>query len=200
LRKRLLLLPCLLILSAFALAACGSSGGEEGEVEEAIKTSAESTDPADCSKLSTQQFMEQTTGESGEAAVKKCEEEAKEDEGVESVGVTSVEVDGSSATAEAALTGGSLDGQTVEVEVVKDGDQWKMNKVVKFTKIDRAKLVKVLESGFSKQSSEVDPRLADCFIEAFKQGPQAEVEGLVLEDSAPGLEEAAEACASSPST
>lgn len=195
--KRLLFLPCILILSALVLAACGSSGGDEGEVEEVIKTSAESTDPADCSKLSTQQFLEQTTGESGKAAVKKCEKEAKGDEGVESVDVTNVAVDGSSATADATLRGGSLDGQTVEVEVVNEGDQWKMNEIVKFTKLDPPKLVKVLEAGFSKQSREVDSKLAGCFIEAFEQGSQAEVEELVLEDSAPGLEEAAEACASS---
>jgi ABC-type oligopeptide transport system substrate-binding subunit len=79
LRKRFLLLPCILILSALALTACGSSGGEDGEIEEVIETSATTTDPADCKKLNTQQFMEQTTQESGSAAVKACEEEAKEE-------------------------------------------------------------------------------------------------------------------------
>ena len=198
-RKRLLLLPCILILSALSLAACGSSGGEEGEVEEVIETSATSTDPADCKKLNTQEFMEQTTQESGEAAVKQCEEEAKEEEGAKSVSVSAVEVDGSDATAEAALSGGSLDGQTLEVALVKDGDRWKLNEVVEFTKFNQAKLVEVLEEGLSEPSSEVDPKFASCVIDAFKQGSQAEVEELLFGGSSGTLEEVFEACASNPS-
>lgn len=196
-RKRLLPLPCILILSALALAACGSSGGGgEGEVEDVIKTSATSTDPADCKKLNTQEFMEQTTQESGSAAVKSCEEEAKEEEGAKSVSVSAVEVDGSDATAEAALSGGTLDGQTLEVALVKDGDQWKLNEVVEFTKFNQAKLVEALEEGLSEPSSEVDPKFAGCVIGAFRNGSQAEVEDLLFGGSSGTLEEVFEACAS----
>jgi spermidine/putrescine-binding protein len=199
LRKRLLLLPCILILSALALTACGSSGGEDGEIEEVIETSATTTNPADCKKLNTQQFMEQTTQESGNAAVKECEEEAKQGEGAKSVSVSAVEVEGSGATAEAALSGGNLDGQTLEVALVKDGDQWKMNEVVEFTKFDQAKLVKGLEASLSEASSEVDPKFASCVIEAFKQDSQAEVEELLFGNSPKALEEVFEACSSNPS-
>jgi ABC-type glycerol-3-phosphate transport system substrate-binding protein len=200
LRKRFLLLPCILILSALALAACGSSGGEDGEIEEVIETSATSTDPADCKKLNTLQFMEQTTQESGSAAVKSCEEEAKEEEGAKSVSVSAVEVDGSDATAEAALSGGNLDGQALEVALVKDGEQWKMNEVVEFTKFDQAKLVEGLETSLSEASSEVDPKFASCVIEAFKQGSQSEVEELLFGNSPKALEEVFEACSSNPSS
>jgi outer membrane lipoprotein-sorting protein len=79
LRKHLLL-PCLIIVSALALAACGSSGDETSKVEEAIETAATTTDPADCSKVQTQNFMEQTSQESGKAALKNCEEEAEKEE------------------------------------------------------------------------------------------------------------------------
>jgi spermidine/putrescine-binding protein len=199
LRKRLLLLPCILILSALALTACGSSGGEDGEIEEVIETSATTTKPADCKKLNTQQFMEQTTQESGNAAVKECEEEAKQGEGAKSVSVSAVEVEGSDATAEAALSGGNLDGQTLEVALVKDGNQWKMNEVVEFTKFDQAKLVKGLEASLSEASSEVDPKFASCVIEAFKQDSQAEVEELLFGNSPKALEEVFEACSSNPS-
>ena len=197
-RKRLLL-PCILILSALALASCGSSSGDEGEIEEAIEVSATSTDPADCKKLNTQQFMEQTTQESGDAAVKSCEEEAKEEESAKSASVTAVEVDGSDATAEAALSGGNLDGQTLKVALVKDGDQWKLNEVVEFTKFNQAKLVEVLEKGLEEPSSEVDPKFAGCVIDAFKQGSQAEVEDLLFGGSSGTLEEVFESCASNPS-
>jgi hypothetical protein len=196
LRKRLLLLPCILILSALSFAACGSSSGDEGEVEEVIEASATTTNPADCKKLNTQEFMEQTTQESGNAAVKECEEEAKNEEGAKSVSVSAVEVDGSDATAEAALSGGNLDGQTLEVALVKDGDQWKLNEVVGFTKFDQGKLVEGLEASLSEASSEVDPKFAGCVIEAFKQGSQSEVEELLFGNSPKALEEVFEACSS----
>jgi hypothetical protein len=197
LSKRLLLLPCILVLSALALAACGRSDGAEGEVEEVIEVSATSTDPTDCLKLQSQQFMEQISQESGKAAVQACEEEAENEEGAKSVSVSSVEVSDSSATAEAALSGGSLDGQTVEVELVEDGGQWKMDEVVKFTDFDQDELVEGLEANLLQNRSEVNPRFANCLIEAFKQGSQAEVEDLLFGG---GLEEAFEACSSGRST
>lgn len=200
-RKHHLLLPCILILSALSFAACGGgSGGDEGEIEDAIETSATSTDPADCKKLNTQEFMEQTTQESGEAAVEDCEEQAKEEEGAESAKVSAVEVDGSDATAEVALSGGHLDGQTLEVALVKDGDQWKLDEVVEFTEFDRAKLVEVLEEGLAEPSSEVNRKFGNCVIEAFKQDSQGEVEELVFGDSPQALEDLFETCSSRPAT
>ena len=199
-RKRFLLLPCILILSALSLTACGSSGGgEDGEIEEVIKKSATTTDPADCKKLNTQQFMEQTTQESGSVAVKLCEEEAKEEKGAKSVSVSAVEVDGSDANAEVALSGGDLDGQTLEVALVKDSDQWKLNEVVEFTKFDQGKLVEGLEASLSEASSEVPPKFAGCVIAAFKRGSQSEVEELLFGNSPKVLEEVLEACSSNPS-
>ncbi len=193
--KRPLLLPCILILSALALAACGSSGNsDESKVEEVIETSATSTDPADCTKLQTQKFVEQTTQENGKAALKSCEEEAEKEEGSESAKVSNVEVEGSSATADVALTGGGFDGQTVEVALVKEGDQWKLNEVTKFVKLDQAKLVETFEREFSKPSSELSPKLAACFTEAFEEASQAEVEELLLSGSTEALEEVAVHC------
>jgi hypothetical protein len=191
--KRCLALTCLLIFSALAFVACGSSG-EDSQIEEAIETSATSTDPADCTKLETQQFMEQTTQESGKAAVAKCEEEAKAEEGAESVSVSNVEASDSSATAEAALTGGALNGQALEVELVKNGDQWQLNEVVKFTEFDRAKLVEFVEEEFTPSANGLSPKLAGCFVEAFQEGSQAEIEELLWSGSGEGFEEIAEAC------
>jgi hypothetical protein len=199
LSKRLLLLPCILIFAGIFLAACGSSGGDEAEVKEVIEKSATTTDPADCKKLQTQKFMEQTAEESGKAAVTECEEEAKKEEGAKSVDTSEVEVEDSSATANVALTGGTLNGQSVEVELIKDGDQWKMNEVVQFTHFDQAKLVEFLEGQFKEHSSEIPAPLATCFIEAFKEGSQEEVEELVFGGGSKALEGVAEACQSGPS-
>ena len=163
-----------------------------------IETSATTTDPADCKGLQTQQFMEQISRESGKAAVEACEDEAKGEEGAEGVTVSAVEVDGSNATAEAALEGGSLDGQTVEVALVQDGDQWKMDEVVKFTDFDQEHLVEGLERELSK-SDEADTKLASCFVEAFKRASASEVEELMFGKSPRALEELFETCASNAS-
>jgi hypothetical protein len=193
--KRRFALACLLVFSALTVVACGNSGSsDESQIEEAIETSATSTDPADCTKLQTQQFMEQTTQESGKAAVTKCEAEAEAEEGAESASVSNVEASGSSATAEAALTGGGLGGQTVEVELVKTGDQWQLNEVVKFTKFDRAKLVEYFKEEFTKASSELPAKIAGCLIEAFQEDSQAEIEELLLSSSTEALEKVAIAC------
>jgi hypothetical protein len=191
--KRLLLLSCLLLLSALILAACGGGNDEATKVEEAIETAATTTNPAECTKTQTQKFMEQTSNESGKAAVKGCEEEAENEEGAKSAKVSNVEVSGSSATAEVGLSGGNLDGQTLEVALVEQGDQWKLNEVVKFTQFDQEKLVETFEREIEK-SGEANSKFTGCFVEALEEADRAEIEGLVLRGSAKGIEKAVENC------
>ncbi|HEX4304714.1 MAG TPA: hypothetical protein VHZ54_01635 [Solirubrobacterales bacterium] len=192
--KRRLVFSCLLLVSVFALVACGSGNGDESKIEEAIETSATSKDPADCKKLSTQHFMEQTTRSEGAEAVKECEKNASNGEGAKSVEVSEVEVDGSKATADAALTGGSFDGQTLEVALVKENDQWKLDELAGFVKFDEAKVVGILESQFDEPSSGVSKSQASCIVEAFEEAPQAEFEEALLSGASKGFEEIAEGC------
>ncbi len=192
--KRSLVLACLLIASALALAACGSGNGDESQIEEAVETSATSTDPANCKKFSTQQFMEQTAQSEGAEAVKTCEKEASNNEGAESVTVSNVEVEGSKATADAALTGGGFNGQEVEVALVKEGDQWKLDEIAGFTKFDEAKVIETLEKGFAEPSSEVSKSLASCIVKSFEEAPQPEFEEALLSGSTKGFEEIAGGC------
>lgn len=193
-KLHLLLVPALLVLS-LGLAACGGGGeSDEGKIEEAIEKSATATDPSACTKYQTQHFLEQTNQESGKAAVKTCEEEAAHEEGAESADVSSVEVDGSKATAEVALTGSTFNGQTIEIGLVKDGDQWKVNEAIKFTKLNQAKLVEAFEEELSKASNEVNPKFAACFIEAFKQADQGEIEGMLFGGNEKAFEEIAGNC------
>jgi len=192
-KKRYLLLPCLLLISALALAACGSSGGgDEGEIEEAIETAATGTEPSKCTEVETQAFVEQNTRESGKAAVKQCEEEAPE-ENAESVAVSNVEVEGEEASAEAAITGGSLNGQTLEIALVKEEGNWKLNELTGFAKLDQAKLAEALGEKL-EESGEVEPELASCIVEGIEEESQEEVEELLLSGSNEPLEELAEEC------
>jgi hypothetical protein len=118
--KRNFLLGFLLVVSALALAACGSSESDEDKVVDVIETSITTNDPANCTTLETQAFVEQGSDESGKAAIADCEKEAEdEEEEAESVEVTEVEVNGENATANAAITGGGFNGQTLSVALVK---------------------------------------------------------------------------------
>jgi len=191
--KRLLPLAFVLAWSALALVACGGSS-DASQIEDVIETSASGTDPADCTTLLTRKFVEQTTQESGRAAIGHCEVEAERGEGSKSARVARVEVDGSTATAEVTLSGGVFDGQSLEVELVKDGDQWKLDEVVKFTKLRKGKLVETFEREFSKPSSELSSTIYSCFVEVFKKAGQAEIEELLLSGSPKAFEELAESC------
>lgn len=197
--KRLLLLPCILIASALAFAACGGSSDETGEIEEAIVASATANDPGNCKQLNTQRFNEQLAGESGPGALAECEEEAEKEEGVDSVEVSKVEVDGSEATAEVALTGGGLDGQTVEVALAKDGDQWRLDEIVKFTSFDAGQFAQAFEDQVAAHPGEISRELATCLADAFGSLSRAEAEDLRLSGSRKAFEELVETCAGSPS-
>lgn len=192
-KLHLLLLPALLL--ALGLAACGGGGeSDESKIEEAIELSATADNPDVCTKYQTQNFLEQTNQESGKAAVKTCEEEAENGEGAESADVSNVAVDGSKATAEVALTGSTFNGQTVEVAAIEEGGQWKVDEVVKFTKFDQAKLAESFESELSKASNEVSPKFAACFIEAFEEAGQSEIEAMLFGGNEKAFEEIAGNC------
>jgi hypothetical protein len=192
--QRHFVLACLLIVSALALAACGSSNSDESQIEEAIEISATSIDPANCKKLSTQQFIEQTTQSEGSEAVETCEEEASNDEGADTATVSNVEVDGSDASADVALKGGGFDGQGVEVTLVKEDDQWKLDEIAGFTEFDQAKVIETLEEGFAEPSSEVSKSLASCIVQSFEEAPQANFEEALISRSTEGFEEIAGDC------
>jgi hypothetical protein len=193
-KLHLSLLPALLLVLALGLSACGGGGSsDESKIEEAIEGSA-SSDPAACTKYQTQAFVEQTSEGTGKAAIKECEEEAENGEAPESASVSNVEVNGSKATAEAALTGSIFDGQAVEIALVKEGDQWKMNEISKFTKFNQAKLVESFKKELAKASDEVKPKFAACFIEAFEEADQGQIEEMLFGGNEKAFEEIAKNC------
>jgi hypothetical protein len=191
--KRLLLVPCLLLVSALVLSACGGGGSsDESQIEAAIETAVTSPDPATCTELTTQEFMEQSTSTEGPEAVKECEAEV-EDEQAESAAVSKVEVEGSDAGANAKITGGAFDGQSLEIGLVKDGDQWKLNEVLGFAKLDKTALVEAVGASFESEA-EVSKEFTLCFQEGLEESSQPEIEEIFFSGSSEPIEELAEEC------
>lgn len=193
-KKRYLLLPCLLL--SFALAACGSSSGggsggsDEGQIVETIEKSLSDPSPADCKELETQAFVEQTTHETGAKAIKSCEEQGSEGTS-ESVDVSKVQVKGSGATADVAFSGGSFSGQTLVLALIKEGEQWKLDNIVRFASLDKTALIKAIE----EQLNELSPAVSSCIVEGLKGSSNQTFEALLLKGEEQPLTELAESCA-----
>lgn len=193
-RKLYLLFIPVLLIPALALTACGSGESDEDQVVETIETSILSTDPADCERLATLKFLEQTQFTKGQAAVKSCEEDAEQDENeAESVEVTNVEIDGSKATADAAFGGGTFDGQTFSVALIEENGDWKLDEATGFADFDQDKLAKSFEEEFSSEEG-ADPKSVSCIGDEFRQLPQAKFEEFILGGSSQPIVEILESC------
>lgn len=191
----LLVLPALVLAFALGLAACGGGGeSDEDKIVSMIEKSATSTDPANCKETQTQQFMEQTSGGSGSEAVKECEKETKSGEdNPEAVNVSNVKVEGEKATANVEFEGGNFNGQTVEVALVEEEGNWKLNELTGFAKFDPTQLVGALAKKL-EENPEIEPRVASCIVEGLEEAPKEELEALVIENNTQPIVELAESC------
>jgi hypothetical protein len=195
LRKLRLLLPPVLLLLVFGLTACGGGGeSDEDKVVSTIETAATSTDPAVCGETQTLSFMEQTTQETGKAAEKQCEEETKSGEGnPDSVNVSKVAVEGEKATADAEFKGGNFNQQTLELALVEEGGEWKLDELTGFAKFDPASFVKALAEQLEGEPS-IEPQTASCVVGGIEELSKGELENLVIEGNTGPVVEIAEGC------
>lgn len=194
-KLHLALLPALLLALALGLAACGSSGeSDEDKIVSTIEEAATSDDPSICSETQTLSFMEQTTGSSGKGAEKECQQEAESGEDQpDSVKVSKVEVDGGSATADAEFKGGPFDAQILELALVEEDGEWKLDKLTGFAKFDSDSLVASFAEQIEQDSS-IEPETASCFVEGIEELSDPELESVVIESNTEVFGEIAESC------
>jgi hypothetical protein len=200
-KKSLVLLPLVLLVTALALAACGgggssSSGGGEAEaaIEKTIEESATSTDPSKCTELQTTAFNEQETASKGKEATENCEAAAENDSSdATKVSVSEVNVNGEKATAVAELEGTALSGQAIELELVEEGGKWKLNQFLSFAKYDSKALADALEKEFEKEES-IGDALGKCVADGVSKFSQSEAEEVAFEGKTENLQELATTC------
>jgi hypothetical protein len=170
-----------LVLAALALAACGDSGNSEDQdqITKAIELAATSGDPSACTQAETVKFVQQTSGGgSADEAVKQCEQDAN-DNVADEVDVTDVEVDGDTATANAAVTGSIFDGQTLQIALVKEGDQWKLDAFKGFEDFDRDSLNAAFKEEIASDQ-ETPPAAVDCVTQQIDAASDEDLQGLFL--------------------
>ena len=173
----------LAVIASLALAACGGgddsgSSDDQDQITQAIDAAATSGDPAACTKYQTLQFTEQTTGEQGQAAVQACQKDAT-NTAADSIDVTDIEVDGDNATAKGKATGSIFDGQTLDVALVKEDGQWKLDDFKGFVNLDKDSMI----AAFTAQlQSEGDPPQAiDCLKQQFQAASEDVIEGTFVD-------------------
>jgi copper chaperone CopZ len=197
LNKRILVPLALLVLAALTLTACGGGGSsDEDKITETIEKAATTSDPSNCTELETLNFVEQNSEEKGKAAIKSCEEEAKEgNEQAEEANVESVSVNGSKATAEVEFEGGPLGSQTLEVALVEEGGTWKLDQVEGFAKYDGAALGEAFEKEFEEEPEGLNQEQATCIAEGIAKSSKAAAEELFFSGSPEAIIELAKGCA-----
>jgi len=194
--KRLLVPLALLALAPAALAACGGGGSSaESQITEVIERAATTKDPSNCTELQTLRFTEQNTSESGKAAIKSCEESAKEEEQAEEADVSGVSVNGEKATAEVEFIGGSLDSQVLEVALVEEGGDWKLNQIEGFAHYNGKALEETFLKRFEESPEGLSKRQYTCIAEGIGKANKAEAEAMFLSGSTIKIEELAQSCA-----
>ncbi|MBA3328962.1 MAG: hypothetical protein H0T43_11740 [Solirubrobacterales bacterium] len=186
----------LLAAALLGLAACGgedSSGGEGGDgdrdaVTAAITQAAKSTNPADCTRLQTQRFLDQSETEEGAAAVRSCREDAEDGaDNPKSIAVAKVEVDDRRATARAAFRGGDIDGQALNLSLVKQGGQWKLDHIDSFAKFDRRRFLRAARRAFARPPDALPPVVAACVVRRLGRLSDAALKRLTVEPSREGV-------------
>lgn len=193
--KRTLVPLALLVLAALTLTACGGGGSDEDKIVETIETAATTTDPSNCTELQTRRFNEQNNQMQGKAATKACEEQAEAgEEQAEGADVSNVSVNDEKATAEVEFEGGPLGSQTLDVALVQEDGDWKLDQVEGFARYDGKALGEEFEAEFRENPEGVSAAQAKCIAGKIAALSEPDAEELFFGGSSEPIIALAESC------
>jgi hypothetical protein len=162
-----------------------ASGDESGAVSATIKEAAASTDPASCTRLETQRFMEQNALVKGKIAVQRCREQAPDAaDNPHTTNVSGVKVEGDVAMAQAAFEGGNLDGQAIDLRLVKQQGRWKLDHIDDFAKFDRKRFLTALSSSLARPPSSQAPDTVKCIVGRLGGLSDSDIQGIYVNGDA----------------
>jgi hypothetical protein len=194
--KRALVPIALLALAALTLTACGGGRSDEDKIVETIETAETTPQPNNCTEFQTQRFNEQNNQVQGKAATKVCEEQAESGEELaEGANVSNVSVNGEKATAEVAFEGGPLGSQALEVALVKQEGNWKLDQVEGFARYEGKALGSAFEKEFEEHPQGLSKQQATCIAGRIAGSSQKEAEELFFSGSSEPIIKLAEGCA-----
>jgi hypothetical protein len=120
----------LVALSALLLPGCGG-GDDKEDIEQTVRDFVSATNDRDadmfCGEIVSQEFLEQSTGATGDEAEDECRRQLEAIKGleVELVAIARTEIDGDAATVRAVIeTQGDAQPQTLRLE--KEDGRWKL--------------------------------------------------------------------------
>ena len=172
------------LLAPALLAACGGSGSNP-EIAAAVEAAATSTDPADCTRLVTQSFVEQTEFQSGPAALRACRADAPDGStDPRSVDVSGIVVHGDTATARATFHGGSFDSQILEIELADDRGHWKLDRIGGIPGFDAAAYARAFEQTATRGASPLRAGQAACVSQRIRAARPAQLRTALLSGDA----------------
>jgi len=195
-KKRLLVSLALLTAAALTLAACGGGDSDESKIVEVIETAETTANPRNCTELQTQRFNEQVSQQKGKAGTEACEKEAKAGEAeAKAANVSNVSVNDEKAMVEVKFTGGPLDSQTLDVALVEEDGDWKLDYVEGFAAYNGEALGAAFEKRFEEEPEGLSPKQAKCISREIAASSEAEAEKLFFGGSSGPIIKLAESCA-----
>ena len=195
-KKRLLVPVALLALAALTVTACGGGDSDEDKIVEVIEMAETTADPRHCTELQTQRFNEQVSQKTGKAATEACQKEAKAgEEQANSANVSNVSVNDDKATAEVEFKGGPLDSQVLDVALVEEDGDWKLDQVEGFADYDGNALGAAFEKRFEEKPEGLSPKQAKCISRKIAASSEAKAEELFFGGSSEPIIRLAESCA-----
>lgn len=195
-KMRLLVPVALLAWAVLAVTACGGGGSDESKIVDVIEKAETTADPRHCTELQTQRFNEQVSQQTGKAATEACEKQAKAgEEQAKGANVSNVSVNDEKATAEVEFKGGPLDSQTLDVALVQEDGDWKLDQVEGFADYNGKALGAAFEKRFEEEPEGLSPKQAKCISRKISASSEAEAEELFFGGSSKPIIRLAESCA-----
>jgi hypothetical protein len=158
------------------LAACGGDdmSADETQLRADVTEGLTSKDPDACTRYATQRFVEQLSGERGEAALQSCRADA-ENTDFTAVDFERVAISGARASVTVRPHGGDEEGlKTLELKLRKTGRHWKLDRLAG-GKLDRAAFYRAARRELTAPPDALPVATADCVLRQLSSAGDDEV-------------------------